>query len=571
MSHSLKTSKVKSGAELRPTILYTADGYTTRGKKLMGRQAAGEQFLRALTRRYQDKPLNVLALDGSDLDSINTAFANLGHRGQLSCYTGSQLDQSDTELLYLPVPGIGEYAWRRLSRGEQAYSICGVTHTTASHNVMESISSLLTTPVRDWDALICTSTAVRESVNRILEPQMEFLKWKLGATRFELPQLPIIPLGVHCDDFEFTEQNRAISRSELGVGETDIVLLFAGRLSFHAKAHPHPMFEAAQIVAEKLKTAGRKIHLVQSGWYSNSSIEVAFERYAELIAPDVNIINIDGRVLEARNTAWASADIFISLSDNIQETFGLTPIEAMAAGIPSVVSDWNGYKDTIEHGVTGFRVPTTMPPAGDGIELAKRYDLKIDSYDIYCGHTCELISVDIGMTALYLEKLAFDPELRAQMGVQAKQRVNLLYEWKVVMQRYQNLWEELCERRHFGCKALLPSLGFRQAPHRPDPFHLYEGYPTDCLSGTTRLEVRKKISSADFRELISSGVHNFARFVLPTELEYLRLTESIATKRSVLLADLIEAIEDISALRIRQIVAWLLKVGVLTVVYKENA
>ena len=570
MSQPHERSKVKVGAEMRPTIIYTADGYTTRGKRLMGRQAAGEQFLRALTQRYVDKPLNVLALDGSDLDSINTVFANLGYRGQLSCYTRSQIDQSDTQLLYLPVPGIGEYAWRRLSLGEQAYSICGVTHTTASHSVMESISSLLTTPVRDWDALICTSTAVRESVNRILEPQVEFLKWKLGATRFELPQLPIIPLGVHCEDFEFTAQKRAKSRAELGVGETDIVLLFAGRLSFHAKAHPHPMFEAAQIVAEKLKESGRKLHLVQCGWYSNTSIEVAFKGYADLIAPDVNIIDLDGRVAQSRTTAWSSADIFISLSDNIQETFGLTPIEAMAAGIPSVVSDWNGYKDTIEHGVTGFRVPTIMPPAGDGSEFAKRYDLRIDSYDIYCGHTCELISVDVGLTALYLEKLAFAPELRAQMGAEAKQRAKTLYEWKVVMQRYQNLWEELCERRHFASKTL-PSLGLRQAPHRPDPFHLYEGYPTDCLSGTTRLAVRKKISSADFRELISSGVHNFARFVLPTELEYLNLTESIATKRTVLLADLIDAIEDISAQRIRQVVAWLLKVGVLAVVYEENA
>ncbi len=33
-----------------------------------------------------------------------------------------------------------------------------------------------------------------------------------------------------------------------------------------------------------------------------------------------------------RETAWASADVFCSLSDNIQETFGIVPIEAMAAG-----------------------------------------------------------------------------------------------------------------------------------------------------------------------------------------------------------------------------------------------
>ena len=32
--------------------------------------------------------------------------------------------------------------------------------------------------------------------------------------------------------------------------------------------------------------------------------------------------------------AWRAADLFVSLSDNVQETFGLTPVEAM--GVPMV-------------------------------------------------------------------------------------------------------------------------------------------------------------------------------------------------------------------------------------------
>ena len=41
----------------------------------------------------------------------------------------------------------------------------------------------------------------------------------------------------------------------------------------------------------------------------------------------------------------------MSLADNIQETFGLTPVEAMAAGLPCVMSDWDGYRDTVRDGV----------------------------------------------------------------------------------------------------------------------------------------------------------------------------------------------------------------------------
>ncbi len=43
--------------------------------------------------------------------------------------------------------------------------------------------------------------------------------------------------------------------------------------------------------------------------------------------------------------------------DNIQETFGLAPLEGMAAGLPLLVSDWDGMKDTVSPDV-GFRVKT---------------------------------------------------------------------------------------------------------------------------------------------------------------------------------------------------------------------
>ena len=66
---------------------------------------------------------------------------------------------------------------------------------------------------------------------------------------------------------------------------------------------------------------------------------------------------VDGRPADTRFSIWSVADIFISFSDNIQETFGLTPVEAMAAGLPSVVTDWDGYRDTVRHGIDQHFVP----------------------------------------------------------------------------------------------------------------------------------------------------------------------------------------------------------------------
>ena len=83
-------------------------------------------------------------------------------------------------------------------------------------------------------------------------------------------------------------------------------------------------------------------------------------------------IFVEGRNATARDQAWAAADIFVSLSDNIQETFGLTPIEAMAAGLPVVVTDWNGYQATrFAHGVDGYPRPHLGTRARHGQALAR--------------------------------------------------------------------------------------------------------------------------------------------------------------------------------------------------------
>ena len=283
-----------------------------------------------------------------------------------------------------------------------------------------------------------------KSVQQLLDQQFEYLKWKLGATRFELPQLPVIPLGVHVKDYEFSEAQKKAAREKLGLSEHDVAVLFVGRLSFHAKAHPHPMLVALQNVA---RTSSKKIHLIQAGWFANEPIEQAFKQAAKELAPDVTHHYLDGRDSLQRTTAWAGADIFCSLADNIQETFGLTPIEAMAASLPLVVSDWDGYKDTVRHEVDGFRVPTIISQTGDGVELASLYERGLINYDMYCGYSCEFVAVEITKATEYFSALVENPALRLKMGKAAHERAVQCYDWSVVMSAYQSLWHSLSEIR----------------------------------------------------------------------------------------------------------------------------
>ena len=132
-------------------------------------------------------------------------------------------------------------------------------------------------------------------------------------------------------------------------------------------------------------------------------------------------------------TAWACADIFCSFSDNVQETFGITPVEAMAAGLPMIISDWNGYRDSVQNGVQGFLIPTAMPAGGFGQTLALRYAFGLDSYDRYCGNTSSLISVNLAEAKKAFVELCKSRNLRKKMGAAGKRKAKIDYDWSVIM------------------------------------------------------------------------------------------------------------------------------------------
>jgi starch synthase len=497
------------------TILYQAESYVT-GQKTMGRQAAGEGFLRAAAQSNASRLI-------CHTDNIASArhFAEQLARHGFSGQTGwapidRPSDIAEDGCLYLPDPNLVDSAWRRAPIGERAYSICGVTHTTASHVAMSAITGLLVAPVRSWDALICTSTAVRDTVRFLLESQAEHLRNRLGASRFELPQLPMIPLGVHADDYVFQDGERDDAREVLGIGQDEVVLLFMGRLSFHAKAHPQQMFSALERAAK-----GRRVRLLQCGWFANEPIEAAFVEGARALCPSITTQHVDSRDDSARRQAWACADIFISLSDNIQEAFGLTPLEAMAAGIPVIVSDWDGYKDTVRDQVDGFRIPSLTPSAPLGADLAQRYESGTDPYNVYIGYASQFTALDPVALVTACERLITDTALRRQMGTAGRLRARQLFDWPVIYRRYQALWSELAERRRADPDLhALPLPVFR--PDRPDPFAAFAGYPTlrlgdnhlvALLEGAKFLEARRNLALNAFAKSMQPNAADCAAII----------------------------------------------------------
>ena len=556
-------------------IYYHPEGYTTSGPKLMGRNAAGESFLRGFLKHSKASEFWAQVQKPEHGQHFAQTVKAQGRAEAVKVVDKACLSALiDIGTVYYPGPGIGEHAFQRALAGglgasarnpHTAWSLCGITHTTSSAGAMDALAELITAPVQPWDAVICTSTAVKDNVQRLLQAQVHYLQDRLGISKIVLPLLPVIPLGIHTQDFEFTEAQKAKARQALGADQNTLVVLYVGRLSFHAKAHPLAMYQALQKATTSVAASGKKIVLVECGWHANEFIEKAYQEAASQACPSVQVITLDGRLASARETAWAGADVFCSLSDNIQETFGIVPIEAMAAGLPVVVADWDGYKDTVRHGVDGFRISTCMPEAGLATDLALRHALEIDTYDMYCGHNCSLVSVDIEATAQAFVQLFESAELRQRMGQAGKQRAQQLYDWSTIIAQYEALWKEQTQLRLAAQTSDQVPVTPHAWPARMDPFFAFESYPTQTLKPASMLALADATATEALlrvNQYKGLAMVNFAKLVLPTDAEIAHVLNAAAQGPCSAQA-LVQVIDTSRQAFVLRSLAWLLKLGVL--------
>ncbi|WP_201831589.1 glycosyltransferase [Microvirga zambiensis] len=481
-------------------IHFETEAYQVTHGKPMGRHFAGYGFLSAFARHASGSALTGYVKNAKIGEEFRRFVKDLQQDRPLDYIVAAKAGGlKRIGCLFTPSPINAVQAWQRELHGSRAWSLCGVNHTLSSARAMDGLSDLLTAPVQPWDAIICTSRASREVIETLFSRQEEYLTRRLGASRFVRPQLPVIPLGVDCESQAQKPGYRDTARGALGISQGDFAVLFLGRLSFHAKANPAPMYLALERLA-----ARHRVVLIECGWAANDQIVQAFADARAKLCPSVRSIVLDGREPEVRTKAWAAADVFCSLSDNIQETFGLTPIEAMAAGLPVVVTHWDGYKDTVRDGIDGFAVPTMIPPSGVGQRMAIRHSLEVDSYDSYIGQASTAVVVDVDATAVAFERLAGDPELRRRMGASGAARARELFDWKVIVKAYEELWAELALMRTKGETTTLSSPEKAAFwPARPDPFELFAGFPTASFSAHHRIEPAAGLGETEVLERLA--------------------------------------------------------------------
>ncbi len=492
-------------AHRNAAIWYAQDGFDPSAKGINGRRVAGESFLKGFLRHADVDEFVMLSKGAQDIDPVRDLAQGLRPNVPVRHTPLLRPHRIGVGTVFYPSPNFTAEAWRRAPHGTGAWSLCGITHTTSTAAVMNGWMELRTGPVYPWDAVICTSQAVLNSTTVTFDLIDQHLRTRFGANLPPRPMLPVIPLGIHTDDFVRDDAARAALRARIGAGEKDVVFATIARLTPHEKFDPLPIYLGMQAAQSQLK--GQKLHVVFCGQFREDYSRRVFEQGAAKLMPDVGFHILDGASASERRATLSGADVFTFLIDNIQETFGLAPLEGMAAGLPLLVSDWDGMKDTVSPDI-GFRITSRMLPAPALAPEALRYQGGIDNYVQYCGNTSAMTEIDLPELTARIVQLARDPDLRARMGAAAQARVRALFDWRVVVPQMQDLWAEQDRIRRASTAAHL-RYPAHLLPIAPSPSALFKGYPSEIaapetlrlVAGATRATLGDVLATRNYKSL----------------------------------------------------------------------
>ena len=202
--------------------------------------------------------------------------------------------------------------------------------------------------------------------------------------------------GVDPERFIVSDDAVADVRAEMGIGDRRI-LLTAARL-VQRKGHSTVLSALPEILADE-----PELLYVIAG---DGPMRETIEQQVNELGLQENVL-MTGEVEHARLPAlYAAAELFVMPSlpvrGELPEGFGLTFLEAAAAGTPSVATDFGGIPDAIENGETGLLVEP-----GDHEALAAA-----------------------------IMRILGDDSLRRQMGEAARERARTEFSWRRIAELF---------------------------------------------------------------------------------------------------------------------------------------
>lgn len=355
---------------------------------------------------------------------------------------------------------------------------CSQMGISYSFDLHATFIKLLTAQIYPCDAIICPTHSARYALEKKLTDIAEKYSSVWNSPPPLLPRLEVIPWGV--DTERFTPRDSGQARRELDLPPDRPIVLCLGRIRIQDKMDLSPLLLAFDRVCKEVQP---RPLLVLAGGADPEYVDHLLSHAAHLgLHHDIRtFFDVPAACLPS---LYAACDVFVSPVDSCSETFGLTIIEAMACSRPVVASDWNGYKELIVHGETGFKVTTYWADCLDELnEIAP-----ILSWDQQHLHLGQSVCVDVGEMAAYLTQVLTDGDLREEMGWRGRARVAALYDRQAVIGQWEALWTELAAIAHSSVQKQVDRLDYL----RPGYFAHFSHHASEIIDDDTPVTLTER-------------------------------------------------------------------------------
>jgi glycosyltransferase involved in cell wall biosynthesis len=361
----------------------------------------------------------------------------------------------------------------RRAVSSKMFPITSQPHTLWTNRLPEQWAShLLLGGHAPYDSVICSTKTMRDVFVQMIGHVATELERAHGVSVPYKGRTDVVPFGLDLEVFR--PLDKASCRGQLGIEPDAFVILSFGRFSAIGKGDLLPLLRTFRELVSSNKQLS--LHLILAGVFTHEDpgLDKALPKFIAELGLEQHVRVIVDLPLAQRAALYGAADLFVGISDSIVETFGLTVIEAMACGIPQIVSDWDGYKETVEHGVTGFRVPTYWTPCADDLASVP-FVLRDWIRTMPLLAMAQSVVIDTNHLRDAIQELITNTDLRREMSARSVRVARERFSDERMIRNYESVWED--------CLEMADRIEFRPPPAAfLNPYYpAFESYPSTML------------------------------------------------------------------------------------------